>query len=451
MPAIVFKPTPPEWVEIYCLSENNPSALLPYLDDEFLEQKVQGDSQEAKELRSLMRWYAIRRSGDIAPPECIPHLQSYARQCEARATGYDKHRFELMADVAHLTIQRIRLRAKGREVYVKTMIEWVQAPDPPLLAPLRDKQIVWRKVREGARALGVLKAREAVPALMARCDWNRSDPSDNFGFCARALARIGDRQGMEGIKRYLMNFTPYPPEASAIVPLEPGEPDPALAYWQMRTEGMSLEQAVQEIIRTCEREVKVFRHDPPVLYPDGSVVVESRVPANLRYAEILEYIGKPAVPALIKVLEHPDSSVEALGLALRVLPKLQAVEAIPTIRKWLHGPFREDAAFSLGTLRAREAVDDLIAALKRDNSRSFKRTVIEALGEIGDPRAEPLLLSMATEDADENIRFVAVNALATVGSSATIPVLEERLQREPVDAVKARIRVTLEVLRRKAR
>ncbi|GIV18302.1 MAG: hypothetical protein KatS3mg023_0053 [Armatimonadota bacterium] len=450
LPAFILRSTPKQWIEIYHLSESSPSALLLYLDDHLLAQKVLGNDTEAEQFR----WYVLQRIGDVAPPGWIPRLEEYLSECEeraARAVEHERQIFEERADDIRLTIERIRLRSKGRDDYVRAMIEWVQSPDPLPMMPLREKGLLWRRMWYGARALGILQAREGVPALAERCEQQVASFIGIDGFYARALARIGDQRSLKVLKEYLAKFIPWPPNMCSIMPLEPGEPDPVWAYWQMRTEGMSLEQAIWEVIRTCEREVKVFRHDPPITLPWGTQASESRFVTRLYYDEILEYIGKPAVPALIRVLEDPKSSVEAISLALAILPRLQAVEAIQAIRKWLHSPFRTDAASALGTLRAREAVDDLIAVLQHDSRPSFKQTAIEALEKIGDPRAEPLLLSMATEDADENIRFVAVNALATVGSSATIPVLEERLQSEPVDAVKARIRITLEALRRKAR
>lgn len=454
LPAFILRPTPKQWIQIYHLSENNPSALLLYLDDHFLAREVPGDDSEAEQFRALIRWYVLQRIGDVAPPGWIPRLEEYFSEYEeqaAQAPQYKRQIFEGRADDVRLTIERIRLRSKGRDDYVRAMIEWVQSPEPPLMMPWREKEFLWRRMWYGARALAILKAREGVPALAERCTQGIASFIGIDGFYARALARIGDQRSLKALREYLARSVPWTPNICTIVPLEPGEPDPVWAYWQTRTEGMSLEQAIWEVIRTCEREVKVFRHDPPITLPWGSRASESRFVTKLYYDEILEYIGKPVVPILIKVLEDANSSVEAISLALKILPKLQAVEAIQTIRKWLHGPFRNDAAYALGRLRAREAVDDLIAALQRDSSRSFKMSAVEALGEIGDPRAEPLLVSMATEDADENVRFVAVNVLAKVGSSATIPVLEQRLQSEPVDAVKARIRVTLEALRQRAR
>ncbi|GIV18465.1 MAG: hypothetical protein KatS3mg023_0216 [Armatimonadota bacterium] len=78
-------------------------------------------------------------------------------------------------------------------------------------------------------------------------------------------------------------------------------------------------------------------------------------------------------------------------------------------------------------------------------------TYIDALGNMGDSRAEPVLLKLLSEHPNNNIRYRAAETLAKVGTSAAIPVLERRLQVESSRSVQGRISWALRILRQKTR
>jgi HEAT repeat protein len=94
---------------------------------------------------------------------------------------------------------------------------------------------------------------------------------------------------------------------------------------------------------------------------------------------------------------------------------------------------REKAAEDLGFMRAKAAVEALIAALPKQGP-SARKTFIEALGAIGDARAAPVLLALLGSTQDEEAYTIAV-ALAKLGPDA-VPLLLEHLA-DPKWAVRA--------------
>lgn len=429
LPAIVLPETRPEWIQMYRASEHNPSALLPYLDDAFLNRLVPDLSTDDEDDRwRQLRWYALARLGDIAGVELIPVLEHYAQLYEAQAAqSEDRSKYEAFADLTRLTIERIRLRAQGRDVYVRAMIEWVRTPAPGPEASYREASNAWRRVAEGARALGAVKAREGVDALMERSKDRRSRFADADDFCVRALARIGDRRAMQVLYDKMMLWVGY--GVAAEVPLEPDEPDIVWAYWQMRTDGMTLQEAIAELVS--------------VLGTSGLRGVN----------EALLHIGKPAVPALLAVLKEPDGSFYKKLEAMTVLVGLRAQEAIDVFLDILRhdtSGLASGAAYGLGVLGAKEALPDLMKAAEQDESYSLKEHAIRGLGKLGAPDAEPLLLRLATQHPDPRVRCEAVMALERVGTRAAIPILEQRLQTEESYLI-GYIKNTIDALRKKRR
>ncbi|GIV14897.1 MAG: hypothetical protein KatS3mg022_0332 [Armatimonadota bacterium] len=83
----------------------------------------------------------------------------------------------------------------------------------------------------------------------------------------------------------------------------------------------------------------------------------------------------------------------------------------------------------LGKIGDPVALPDLLE-LAQSSDFYLQMAAIDALGNMGDSRAEPVLLKLLSEHPNNNIRYGAAEALAKVGTSAAIPVLERRLQVE---------------------
>jgi HEAT repeat protein len=135
-------------------------------------------------------------------------------------------------------------------------------------------------------------------------------------------------------------------------------------------------------------------------------------------AEVSAEAGKGtpgAMRELVARFADPDPAVSqaawdaAVKIAAPIVPEL--VRGVgggdPTVGEYSAG--------ALGSLRAKEGVDPLVAALGR---AGFRRYVAAwALGEIGDPKAVPALVA-ALGDADPETRKFATRAVTKLGPAA---------------------------------
>lgn len=431
-PGILLQPTPAEWLAMY---RYTPQQLLQVLLQHVKRMETHKgaltvDSASAEDKRAQdRRLYALRRLGDIASTDSVPGIEQFIAQRTAQndwLTEYD-------VALARLTIERIQLRAQGEEVYVAALIDWVrygynERHYPGAINSKGGTTALGRaRVREGARALGVLKVAEAVPVLIER---HRGHNTYTGYFFIRALAQIGDARAMGLIARE--TSAAVGSGARIQIPLEPGEVDPAWAYWQMRTRGMNLAQTIEVLIGTLGDYSQPF----------GSFGV-------------LEVIGEPAIPALIRALESPQAKDPELLQcnAARLLGLLKAKEAVPLLRTVLReGSQRvvNAAVEALGRIGDPVALPDLLE-MAQSSDFYVQMAAIFALGSMGDARAEPALLKLLSEHPNDNVRFAAAEALAKVGTPAAIPVLEQRLQAESLRSVRGRINWALRMLRQKAR
>lgn len=433
-PGMLLQPTPAEWLAMY---RYTPQQLLRVLQEhvKWMETHrgvltVDSASPEDRQMQGR-RLYALWRLGDIGGTDSIYGIEQFI----ARRTAQNDWLTEYDVALARLAIERIQLRAQGMDVYVAAMIDWVRNGFSNKHYPgARDsegrRKVMGRlRVLEGARALGMLKVREAVPALIETVRNFYALPYTGFGLI-RALAQIGDERALQMMAREIVIVRSI--ALTLQHPLEPGEVDPAWAYWQMRTRGMNLEQTSEVLIGSL----------------GGN---EPSVPCF----EALEMIGEPAIAALIRAVESPQAKDPDLLRynAARVLGELKAKEAVPALRKVL----REGSQLVIGvTAEALGKIGDPVALpdlLELAQSSDFyvQERAVRALGNLGDARAEPVLLKLLSEHPDANIRLGAAEALAKVGTLAAVPVLEQSFQREPSGAVRTRIRLAMEALQQKAR
>jgi HEAT repeat protein len=120
---------------------------------------------------------------------------------------------------------------------------------------------------------------------------------------------------------------------------------------------------------------------------------------RLRVAENLERVGHPAVGALVNLLEDTAFSTDQF-----------------------HGQVM--AARVLGNLRAAEAREVLLRAVRESPESDTRAQATLALGKIGDPEDIPTLLE-STHDESWPVRAQAANALGMIGEVATVPVLKK--------------------------
>ncbi len=413
MPAIVLSKTPAEWLRLYRLSLHSPEPLLDVLE-EYLQACERGEDVQWVHPGSGDYWllrsqYAFMRLADIGGPESLPVLERFL----ARRLEHDGPIALPDAIAARVAMEQIQARLKGREAYIAEMMRWVQGE----FTPWQDERLTrWNKLSEvhayveapyrkrmALRVLGRLKVREAVPILLELCKegWKWSEAH-------QALAEIGDRRALDAISRGLRDI-----DAAEFLPLEPGQVDPAWAYWQMRTQGMDPEQKVNAMVSA------LARND-----------------ARRGVVEILTIMGRPIVPYLLKALAQPpgpDTDQARCGV-ISALGNIRAAEAIEPLRQLLRqGPsavVRGVIAEALGKIGDPSVIPDVVALLS-DGDRSVRVSAVRALGEMKHPDAIHPLLKVLREHPDEFIRTHAAQALESTGMRWLVPILEYQRMVEP--------------------
>ncbi len=95
---------------------------------------------------------------------------------------------------------------------------------------------------------------------------------------------------------------------------------------------------------------------------------------------------------------------------------------------------RQQAAEALGLLGSVESVESLIAVLLEESEfNNLKRTVVKALGQIGDSRAVKPLCRVCNTCADRYLRRRVVWALARIGNSEAVSTLAQILREKDPD------------------
>jgi len=149
-----------------------------------------------------------------------------------------------------------------------------------------------------------------------------------------------------------------------------------------------------------------------------------------------------AVPALLKLLAFPDPAVRAnAAYALGELGTHDVQTVAPALLSLLADPdslVRSEAVDALGSLRYTPAVDPLIGMLQRDEDPVARASAAEVLGELGQPRALPVV-SQALHDPDESVRAFAANSIGLLGTPELLPFLQTQLDSEEIPRVKAEL------------
>ena len=104
---------------------------------------------------------------------------------------------------------------------------------------------------------------------------------------------------------------------------------------------------------------------------------------------------------------------------------------------------------ALGSLRAKDQIPAMIAALddpQNREHRGVRSEIVHTLGAMRDPSAGPAL-ERALQDPDRQIVNEAVLAVGLVGDNTARPALEEMFRTNPSGPVKARALESLALLR----
>ncbi|MEP6802112.1 MAG: HEAT repeat domain-containing protein [Acidobacteriota bacterium] len=132
-----------------------------------------------------------------------------------------------------------------------------------------------------------------------------------------------------------------------------------------------------------------------------------------RVTRVLQTVGDvSSLPPLREALSEPDAAVR--GNVAEALAKIGGAKELPALTQVLQHDedegVRARTASALGEAHLGAAVDPLVSALG-DQSVSVRARAVEALGEIGDPRARAALEKSARRDPDSQVRASAAAAL----------------------------------------
>lgn len=140
--------------------------------------------------------------------------------------------------------------------------------------------------------------------------------------------------------------------------------------------------------------------------------------------------GGAAVPALIEALHSKDSDV--IYESLIALQKIRDESAGPRVEFRLHDldPKVQVAAIeTVGLLRDKGALPDLVDVLKRARDAKVKRAALGSIAMLPDESSRPIY-AQYLHDKDEKLRAAAAEGYARLRNPQDLPILEQAWQDE---------------------
>ena len=159
----------------------------------------------------------------------------------------------------------------------------------------------------------------------------------------------------------------------------------------------------------------------------GATTMEARANAA-RAAGVLR--GRQAVPDLITALRSKDSRIlyEAL-VALRKIREPSTGPEIAFLLRDLDERVQLAAIETTGVLVNREALPRLREILQRSENTRVRRATLSAIARMPDPASRPLYRTYLT-NRDDELRAAAAEGFARLQSSGDIPMLEKAFKDE---------------------
>jgi HEAT repeat protein len=169
-----------------------------------------------------------------------------------------------------------------------------------------------------------------------------------------------------------------------------------------------------------------FRKDP--INSALPVLIKGLKYDLLSAPEALAKFGKPAVPALVELLENGDSNIKRkITIIFGWMEDSSATSALVGVLNDEDSDIRGNAVWALGQIKDRSAAPALVELLRKGNLNPIdRRDIIKSLGRIGDHSATHALIDAF---CDENlaVQVEAVEAFRGIGRVAD-PALTEVLQ-----------------------
>jgi HEAT repeat protein len=274
--------------------------------------------------------------------------------------------------------------------------------------------------REAALTLGAIgkDASEAAPLLVKTLE----DPDYGVRMAAVfAIGRIGPaaRSAESSLKRMLAGAQPPLMRTLTVWALARIKPDDKQATERatlLLVESMwSRESRVRQ---TSIRGLADLHASPDMLVPTMAKIIEAG-PLELRLdaLRVLENVGEPAVPTVVRALRLNDVRLRAIAILGRLGAKSKAaVEPLTNMALRGDAAARREALLALGAIgpNARDAVPAATKALK-DPDAAIRYAACFALGRMGDAAMEAKPALQQELDSDEpRLVIAAAWALARI-------------------------------------
>jgi HEAT repeat protein len=150
-------------------------------------------------------------------------------------------------------------------------------------------------------------------------------------------------------------------------------------------------------------------------------------PDARREVKALKQAGGTSRKAIVEIVGDRDKPDEVREVACWVVSRLEWEGAVPALVAAMgdNSPvIRRASALALGDMGASEAVPVLIRALEYDTIADVRYFAAIALGNIGDERAvEALMVAVANEDEEPEVRGVAAGHLGTIEEQPAVRAL----------------------------
>ncbi len=187
----------------------------------------------------------------------------------------------------------------------------------------------------------------------------------------------------------------------------------------------SKEEPIEEIVLTSEDSLRTVEE----LFEEASLwQVGSNRQKVARAIEAFKAKGMEAVIYICENKLNTDSSLELrlIDMIVETYPDSIA----PLLLEKIHDKnekVQKNAIRFLGTTKYEEAVEPLLQMLKKKRYRDLRRSLIGALGNIGDTTATAEIIKFI-DDEDERCRLTVVGAISSLKDETAVPTLIKALE-----------------------
>jgi HEAT repeat protein len=306
------------------------------------------------------------------------------------------------------------------------------------LLELAEKDPVTDVRAAAVRAIGALSHRDVVSSL-AKIFPNEKDEAIRDEMLS-TFARLADQRAVPVLLPLLKGKFPPPLTFEALRRIGDAQTVPALLPLLDNESGAVRSRAIQ-VLGQIGAPAAVPKLVRALLDKDPGVVSEA--------IKAVAIIGAPeGVAALLKLCDHSDPEVRRRAIhALATYRNPESIslkDALPIVLRHLKTDaprVRVEAARVLGTMRIFEALPGLQEAATATNPREVRVAALDALGQIGDPKALPFLTT-SLSDKDPDVRTIAAKAIGSFGKkgASAAPALAAAWKRNERD-IDARIEI----------